>query len=200
MTQSAASAHPLVQGAEIGTTPVTIPPPSIPGERGLKQAGNAELDTLEVYTDACSPNSYSVYDPQTGGFHRILMRDGQPSESSRYGQVVVAALLGQRPLYALPSYLRTDKGLFTCEYFDFGFTYSVSFNSGFLGFITRRDGQWEARSDRWGATTNNSARVLGTAEHWQQALDLFLPTIEAQERQEQRHQQLNRSMLARFGL
>ena len=69
-------------------------------------------DGLEVYADANSPNSYSVYSYVTGGFHRVIVRDGDfESQWQPAIDAVRAALLEQRPIYALPCYVRTDDSL-----------------------------------------------------------------------------------------
>ncbi len=56
-------------------------------------------DGLEVYADAGSPNSYSVYSYLTGGFHRVIVRDGEFAMSNPWQpaiDAVKAALLDQQ--------------------------------------------------------------------------------------------------------
>ena len=147
-------------------------------------------DGLEVYADANSPNSYSVYSYVTGGFHRVIVRDGTfESQWQTAIDAVKAALLDQRPIYSLPSYVRTDDGLITCEPTGFGFSYSIKIGHQFIGQIVRQGSHWKASLELY----YGMPQSFGSFKDWREALKAMARAYTSERRREQRLQSSHRN-------
>ena len=156
-------------------------------------------DGLEVYADAGSPNSYSVYSYLTGGFHRVMVRDGEFEMSNHWQpaiDAVKAALLDQRPIHTLPSYTKTDDGLITCDYTAFGFSYSVKLGHHYLGQIVHRSGQWTASLELY----YGMPQSFGSFQDWREAVKVLSKAYVSERRRQERLQSAHRNaVLAQYG-
>ena len=155
-------------------------------------------DGLEVYADAGSPNSYSVYSYLTGGFHRVIVRDGEFAMSNPWQPAIDAvksALLDQRPIYTLPSYVKTDDGLITCDYTAFGFSYSVKLGHQFVGLITHQATHWRASLELY----HGVPQSFGSFQDWREAVKAMTRAYVSERRREQQLQTMHRNaVLARY--
>ena len=147
-------------------------------------------DGLEVYADANSPNSYSVYSYVTGGFHRVMVRDGEfESQWQSAIDAVKMALLNQRPIYSLPSYVRTDDGLIGCEPTGFGFSYSIKIGHQFIGQIVRQGGHWKATLELYYGVPQS----FGAFKDWREALKAMARAYMGERRRQERLQSSHRN-------
>ena len=155
-------------------------------------------DGLEVYADAGSPNSYSVYSYLTGGFHRVIVRDGEFAMSNPWQPAIDAvksALLDQRPIYTLPSYVKTDDGLITCDYTAFGFSYSVKLGHQFVGLITHQATHWRASLELY----HGVPQSFGSFQDWREAVKAMTRAYVSERRRQERLQSAHRNaVLARY--